>query len=378
METVTTYEPPEILGEIDDEAVHQTMLSNLPSDIDKTEGGFAWDFTRPAAIQSAEIKLTLNEIVQLFFPEWATGSWLDRHAAIAGITRREATYAETDLTVTGDEGTFIPLGFLFTTAETASSDPIQFEVTEPVTVPEAGTCTAHVRCTQPGVIGDVPPNSITLMVTTLQGIKSVTNPAAATGGSDEETDDELAMRIMERDRSIDSSFIGNDSDYHRWALEVDGVGSAVVIPEWQGKGTGTVKVVIMDSNGAPANPALIQQVYDHIMGPEGDRSARLAPIGAILTVVTAESMGVNVAATVILDDDAQLDAVQAQFTKNLQAYFTEAVAEGSLVYTRVGSVLSETAGVFDYTDLTVNEGTANIPIAATDYPKVGTLQLTEG
>ena len=29
--------------------------------------------------------------------------------------------------------------------------------------------------------------------------------------------------------SQDNSFIGNDNDYRRWALEVDGVGEAVVI-----------------------------------------------------------------------------------------------------------------------------------------------------
>lgn len=376
METVTTYTPPDILSEIDDDMTHQTMLSNLPADIDKTDGGFAHDFTRPAAVEKAEMMLTLNEALQLIFPEWAYGSWLDKHAASAGLTRREATYAEAELTVTGTEGTLIPQGFIFTTVETDTSASVQFEATEPVLLSSEST-TVHVRCTEAGIVGDVPEHSIVLMASTLQGIRTVTNEKPATGGSDEESDAELYARIADRDRNADVSYVGNDADYKRWALEVDGVGSASVVPEWQGAGTGTVKIIIMGADGSPAQPSLIKQVEDHIMSPD-DRSARLAPVGAILTVVTAEAVDVNIAATVTLDEGAILDTVIAAFKANMAIYFEEAMAEGSIVYTRVGSTLSETQGVFDYTGLTVNGGTANIPISVSDYPKLGTVTIQEG
>lgn len=53
METDTTYTPPPMLQSIDDDEIHARMLEALPSDIDKTEGGFAYDFTRPAALEKA-------------------------------------------------------------------------------------------------------------------------------------------------------------------------------------------------------------------------------------------------------------------------------------------------------------------------------------
>ena len=68
METDTTYTPPELIAEVDDDVIHARMLENLPDDIDKTDGGFAHDFTRPAALEKAELLVALNDAIQVFFP----------------------------------------------------------------------------------------------------------------------------------------------------------------------------------------------------------------------------------------------------------------------------------------------------------------------
>ena len=60
-----------------------------------------------------------------------------------------------------------------------------------------------------------------------------------------------------------------------------------------------------------------------------------------------------------------------------EAVIEEAKAEGYVRYTRVGSVLSETAGVVDYTGLLINNTAANIAITVDDYPTVGTINLTD-
>lgn len=67
MENVTSYTPPEILDDMDEETIRARMLENLPGDIDKTEGGFASDFTFPAAIEKADAMIVLNEIIQISF-----------------------------------------------------------------------------------------------------------------------------------------------------------------------------------------------------------------------------------------------------------------------------------------------------------------------
>ncbi len=377
METGSTYTPPVILAEMDDDVIHGRMLEAIPDDIDKTDGGFAHDFTRPAALEKAELMVAFNDAIQIFFPEWSYAGWLDKHAARVGLSRKAAQPAETTLEITGVAGTVLPVGFLFATPKTAISENIEFAVLESVTISAEGTASPLVRCTETGTIGNVPANSITLMSSPIGGVAVITNPKAATGGVETESDDALRERIMERERSNESSYVGNDNDYKRWAKEVDGVGSVVVVPEWMGKGTGTVKLIVMDANGSPANNTILTAVYNHIIAPD-NRSARLAPIEAILTVTTAEPISISVSVNVILEEGVELETVLAAYRTNLLAYFEEAKVENSVRYTRVCSVLSETAGVLDYTNLLLNGGTANIGITADDYPTITSLELKEG
>lgn len=377
METGSTYTPPALLAEMDDDVIHGRMLEAIPDDIDKTDGGFAHDFTRPAALEKAELMVAFNDAIQIFFPEWSYSGWLDKHAARVGLSRKAAQAAETTLEITGVAGTILPAGFLFATPKTAISENIEFAVVESVTISAEGTASPLVRCTETGTIGNVPANSITLMSSPIGGVAVITNPKAATGGIETESDDALRERIMERERSNESSYVGNDNDYKRWAKEVDGVGSVVVVPEWMGKGTGTVKLIVMDANGSPANNTILTAVYNHIISPD-DRDSRLAPIEAILTVTTAEPISIAVSANVILEEGVELETVLAAYRTNLLAYFEEAKAENSVRYTRVCSVLSETAGVLDYTNLLLNGGTANIGITADDYPTITALELKEG
>ena len=376
METSITYVPPDFISEFDDDIIHARMMDNLPPDIDKTEGGFAHDFTRPAAIEKAEILITMNEAIQVAFPAWSYGAYLDLIAAAAGLIRKAATYATGDLTITGTEGTTIPAGFVFATPSTAIAPNIEYTAEKTVVIDGTFTAIVPVKCKEPGPDGNVPANSITLMVSPISGIATINNEAAMTGGTEDESDDELRERIRERDLNNASSFVGNDADYKRWAKEVDGVGDVTVIPEWDGAGTGTVKLIVMDSAGAPASEAILDDVYDHIMS-DAERDLRLAPIGAILTVATATLLPIDVEATLTLEDGAELPAIIAAFEAALTEHFVKAKEDGSVKYTRVGSLLSETEGVADYTGLTVNGGTANVTIGEDYYPSIGTTALTE-
>lgn len=376
MEIDTTYTPPELISEVDDDIIHARMMENLPDDIDKTEGGFAHDFTRPAALEKAELLIAMNDVIQVFFPEWSYAGYLDKLAASSGLTRKEATAASGVLTITGAEGTVFPIGFRFCTPSTAIAPNVEFEAMESATIDSGGTTTIRVTCIETGTVGNVPANCVTLMSSPIGGVASITNEAAITGGTETETDDALRARIIEKDRNGESSFVGCDSDYKRWAREVDGVGTAIVVPEWQGAGTGTVKLIIMDANGQPATEALIQAVYNHIISPD-DRDERLAPIGAILTVTTCSAVSINVSGEVMLEDGATIEAVKAAFEEKLKAYFEEAKEEGSVRYTRVGSVLSETPGVLDYEPFTINGGVTNVAITVDNYPVIGTTVLTE-
>jgi uncharacterized phage protein gp47/JayE len=367
--SIPEFIPPSFLSDQDAETIHKRMMENLPPDIDDMENGFPWDFTKPTALEKAEmLEFHLVETLKIMFPMWAYDEWLDYHAKGRGITRKPANAASGELLITGISGTTIPAGFKFAAPATADTPAIEYQTTEKYTIGEDGTVRAQITAVEAGPKGNVPANTVTLMMTPIKGITSITNEANITGGTEVENDDELRNRIMEIDAASEASFVGSDGDYKRWAEEVPGVGTALVMPEWAGPGT--VKVVVIDANGQPANAAIIAAVYDNIMSP-GDRLQRKAPIGATVTIEAPTAKELNYTFTLELKAGENQETVLERFKAQLRTYYVEAKKEGVVRYNRVSSILTNTDGVKDFTDLTINGGTVNIDLEEDEYPVTG-------
>lgn len=128
-------------------------------------------------------------------PDFARGEVLNRIIKLAGISRQPAARSSVDVTVTTDRALTLPtdwkveddLGQIWTT-DTAA----------PVLVLGANTVTL---VSQDFAAVEADPATVTTPVDIVIGVLSVTNPAAATVGRDEETDPELRVR---RNRSISS------------------------------------------------------------------------------------------------------------------------------------------------------------------------------
>lgn len=390
------YTPPAFLQGQSADEIHQRMMNALPVDIDKGEAQIPWDFTRPAALEKAKfVEFELNETIQIMFPQWAYDEWLDLHAEQQGITRRAANKATGYVTVHAAPGTEIPSGFLFATP--ASQTPsILFETLEDITITgepnKKGLVefVVHVQAVEGGKSGNVPADSVKLMVKPLSGISIITNREAMSGGAPAESDDELRERVLDTaQRGI--SFVGCDADYIRWAKEVPAVGQVIVQPEWndpnmppdfhyieggETKCAGAVRLIIVDSNGEPANQQILDAVYDHIISPN-NRIARLAPIGAHLTVAPPSPIHISISALVIYDEGEDTETVKARFIDNLKSYWITAAAEGSVKYVSIGARLEETSGIANFSakSLTVNGGKDDVPIAIGEFPVLGEVNL---
>ena len=378
---------PEFLQNYTEDEIYDTMQDMLPDDIDSSEGSHVYNFLRPTAMVAAELcEFVLPQVVQLIFPEWSYGDFLDAHAQTRGMMRKEATAAIGEVTITGAEGTVIPEGTMFSTTSPNSEEPaISYETTEAATIPAAGSVTVAIECTEAGSDGNTTANTIILLASDVDGITGVTNEAAVTGGTDDETDEDLIDRIMEYDQTQSDSYVGNAADYRRWATSVAGVGGASVIPATDT--SGTITIVLTDSNGDPATESLCTAVYDYIMSPD-DPYSRLAPINAVLDVVAPTTVTIAVKATVELGGEAVLSDVAAAFLTSLDDYMEEALEDTEVRITRVAAILSAVDGVEDFTDLQIGEvsggtatyGTTNIAIADTELPTItaANITLTEG
>ncbi|MCL2087661.1 MAG: baseplate J/gp47 family protein [Oscillospiraceae bacterium] len=388
---IIPYVQPEFLQNQSVDEIHGRMMDVMPNGIDKSENQIPWDFTRPSAIEKAHfVQFQLNETIQIAFPQWAYGRWLDYHAELQGLSRRAANSATGFLKVTGKSGIKVSQGFQFATPANLTPSVI-FETTCEIEFEgvqdHAGNVTLDIpiKAVNGGIDGNVPPDTIILMVKPESGISYVSNVLATTGGTAEETDDDLRLRILDVAQRGES-FTGCDADYVRWAREIAGVGNVIVNAEWNGPGT--VRIFVIDSNGQPANRAILDAVYEHIIRPD-NRMERLAPIGATLTVSAPAPLYIDVFAVVTLVDGENMALVRDRFKANLDKYWLQATTENALIevqngslynavkYVFVGSTLAQTAGVANYSDLSVNTGLTDIIIPIGQFPVTREVMLID-
>lgn len=369
---------PEFVDNSDPDTIQSRMMNHLPVDISDMPADFPYDFTMPTAIEiSRLIQYNLTRTLMLMFPMWAWGEWLDLHGVSAKVTRKQASRASGHVTVTGIAGTIIEEGTVFCTEGTTDVESVEFATTEEATIPEQGTVDIPVASVLTGATYNVTRNTVTLQKQPNENITSVTNENPIRGGTDEEDDDTYRERILEKLRSAEVSFVGCDADYVRWAKEVSGVGSAVVEPEW--KGPGTVKVVVADPDGSAVGEETLKAVENYIVSPK-DRLKRLAPIGASVTISTVQDMTMKYRAVIELESNYSVDNVKEAFLSALKTYYRTAKDNEEIRYTVVSALLSNTAGVIDFSGLKINSGTDNIAVAADYYPvtTLSDLDFTEG
>ena len=102
-----------------------------------------------------------------------------------------------------------------------------------------------------------------------------------------------------------------------------------------------------------------------------------APGGARVTVKAADALAINIAATVTYSSGADRATTKASFEAAVNTYLQTIIFKDGydVVHARIGSLLINTEGVSNYTNLTINGGTLDIPIGAEELPVVGTVAI---
>jgi uncharacterized phage protein gp47/JayE len=365
---------PDFMSGTSTQEIHERMMKNLPPDIDDMPGGFPYDFTRPAAIEKAElINFHLTRTLMIAFPQYAWDEWLDLHGQQVHLTRHPAEHAAGFVTVTGKEGTEIAAGTVFCTPATATGPALEYTADEDRTIDSSGNCTVAITAVTAGTVSNVAANTICIMAKPDKNITSVVNAEPITGGSEREGNDDFYDRIA-AEYANSMTYLGNDADYVRWAKEA-GAGDCIVVSA--ADGPGTVKLVLVDQNGQPANQALINAVYKHIVSPD-DRTARLLPTAcAKLTCAAATTVQITYACTgLIIDETTDIEQIKADFKKAVLTVYDKAKTDGILRYNDVRPLISAITGLKDFETFTINGGTENIILAQDEYPQTGTLNFS--
>lgn len=356
------------------EEIHGRMMGSLPDDIDDMPNGFPYDLTRPAALEIDEfINYHLARAVMIGFPQFAWDEWLDLHGQQVHLERKQPERASGKVKVTGKAGTKLAEGTVFCTSATDTEASIGFVAQEDAVIGEDGTVTIPVSAVESGTGSNVVENTVTLMASPSRDITSITNPEPIKGGTERETDDDYYDRIA-AEYASSLTYLGNDSNYIRWAKEA-GAGDCIVIPA--AEGPGTVKLVLVDRNGQPANEELVGRVYDHIVSPE-DRKKRLLPTAcASLVCSPATTVKIDFTITGLLyDGTTDIGQVKKDFSRAIKGVYARAKQHGELRYNDVRPIISGIAGVEDFDDFFMRGGTENIDISTEEYLETGILDFS--
>ncbi|EGT4066981.1 TPA: baseplate J/gp47 family protein [Clostridioides difficile] len=347
----------------DEDSVHERMLSNF-QDVSTLEGDFIYDATRPTAEQIAELKqLGLQNNLKIAFPQTSYGTYLEWLGECKGVFKNQPTKATGVITFTGVQGTIITKGTIVTTIATDEKQSIEFELLETKTIGENETVDIKAESRIVGTIGNVSKGSISVLLGSISGVKSITNKEDFRGGTDIEDEEHFRERVLVAEQ--EDKLSGASSDYIRWAKEVDGVGYAYVVSEWAG--AGTVKVLILDKNRKAATQELIDKVQEYIYPlntEEGQNRDGKAPIGAIVTIATPQTLLINVKASFVFSNGFSQETVLNILKNKIDKYLDKIDIGGTVsynaIYSLTGSMMLADEGIQDFSNLTINDGTTNI------------------
>lgn len=346
----------------DEDAVHERMLSNF-QDVSTLEGDFIYDSTRPTAEEITQLKqLGLQNNLKIAFPQTSYGTYLEWLGECKGVFKNQPTKSIGVITFNGAQGTIITKGTIVTTIATDEKQSIEFELLETKTIEESETVDIKAECRVAGTIGNVSEGSVSVLLGSINGIKSVTNKESFKGGTDIEDEEHFRERVLVAEQ--EDKLSGASSDYIRWAKEVDGVGYAYVVPEWAG--AGTVKVLILDKNRKAATQELINKVQEYIYPnvEDGQNRDGKAPIGAIVTIATPQTLLINVKASFVFSNGFSQETVLNILKNKIDKYLDKIDIGGTVsynaIYSLTGSMMLADEGIQDFSSLTINDGTTNI------------------
>lgn len=337
------------------------VLEKYPN-LDSREGSIIFNANAPAGVELAILYTELDNAINESFVETATREYILKHCEQMGM----------DISVF-DASAGIHKGVFNVEVELGSRwncDLYNYEVIEYLGV-EDEYHTYKMLCETEGTA----PNNMTGDLTAISKIPDGLNYAVLVEclieGENETSDEDIKKEYYDFVRDIQTD--GNVAQYEQWCREFDGIGNHKVLPLWNG--SNTVKVSILSASNQVATPELIEAFQEHLDPGTTGMGDGLAPIGAFVTVSTATTKSIDIAASVKFADGY---SDTSTIDDTIENYFSEiAYKKNVLSYMSLGAEILKTEGVEFINDLKINGGTSDISFAVEEIPSLGTTNWTE-
>lgn len=345
------------------ETIRARMLARVSSTADRREGSLICDAVSPAAAECAQLYIEADYVLKETYADTAGRAGLVKRCAERGITPYSATCAEGTAELL-PASVFVPLGSRFSDGEASVWGVME----------SLGDGLWRVVCETPGSAA----NGRTGRLVPLQyveGLESAELIAVTVPARDEEATESLRSRYY---ASLGvKPFGGNAPDYRERCLGLGTVGGVKVDPVWNGGGT--VKLVITSADGGPASDRLVADVKEAFDPPPEGTGLGLAPIGHVVTVVSAEAVPVTVVASLSFSPSSSWEAVSAAAAAAVERHLADLRASWAssqrliVRITGIESALLSVPGVIDVSGTTLNGSEDNLVLGPWQIPTFGGL-----
>ncbi len=341
--------PQEILNDI---------LKRL-TDVDTRPSSANYQSVSAIAYELRNIALLIQWALNQTFIGTATEEYLDMLAEQYKYTREQARTAIVKAEIIGD--TEVPIGNRFASVDLA--DSIIYKV---INKAENNIYYLQAEKLNPQAnyyIGDI------VIIDYIEDLKSAKIIEVINPQREAEDDETFRKRVQEN--LIAEATDGNIAQYKKWLSEIDGVGKSKITSLWNG--ANTVKCTILNEINKKASTELIDTVQK-ILDPESEGLGEgLAPIGAIVTVDTAEELTIDIDITVEYKPGKNN---APNLKKELNEFFGTIAFDRSVVsYLQIASVISNNADIDYIVALNLNGGQTDIRLNINQIPVLGSLNV---
>ncbi|WP_447515668.1 baseplate J/gp47 family protein [Clostridioides difficile] len=338
--------------------LNNRTLNNINLPLYKGQGSSLYNIVSPVNLELAQLYIELSYIHKRVFIQDNFDDFLDKRVNEFGVYRKLGTEAIGEATFEGKIGTQIPNGTI------VSHSDLLFVVIKDITIDENSKLNVSpIQALEVGIKYNLSANTEFKLIEEITGVTKIYNEFDLKGGTEIETDEELKERFYKIQKNQATS--GNKAHYQSWALEVEGVYNAKVIPRWDGPGT--IKILIYGQNNQSVDNEVLQRCTEHI---EEEK-----PIGPTVTVVTPSIFDVSISATLTLESGYNIESIKAMFLDIINSYLIENSRE--IIYIKVMSLLASIEGIHDIKNLLINGDVRNIIVDEEKVPAVSDVTFNE-
>jgi uncharacterized phage protein gp47/JayE len=287
--------------------------------------------------------------------------------------RRTEEYASTNVQFTRVESVgekIIPSGTVIGTVA-----GILFVTTEDATILNGNTNSDVINAIaqEAGSASNVPGGTITQIISSIDGVNTVTNTTSSSGGEDQESNTDYFRRFSIWIQGLSKS---NTYGVLITAISTPGIVSGAVENHFPPEDDIYNFTVYVDDGSGSTPSALLDEVYLRVRGNDTAEYPGAAAAGINFKIESAGLVTVNVELTLDLDPVLGDETAMTELVGNtLINYINHLWAGSDVLISKISSTLYNLPTVYNVYGIELNSGTSDISIEFNQVAKLGTVTV---